>query len=135
MSADSRPAFDDEDVEDLCILIRLAVDFQHFLNGIPPWPHVPDDPVHNMHYKLDSVFVNIDSFHNVLRTYCILVGATTTTIDWASLRIASLKDTFLAVYQSFLTAPGFETKCRLLLDLMKLQIVFAGAWYDCDSRA
>lgn len=27
--------------------------------------------------------------------------------------------------------PNFESKCRLLLDLVKLQLGFAGAFYDC----
>lgn len=36
------------------------------------------------------------------------------------------KDEFMSRYHTFLAQTDFETKCRLLLDLFKLQIVFAG---------
>ena len=133
MSESARPGFDDNEIEDLRILIRLTVDFYHYLNSIPPWPHFPDDPVHDMTYKLDSVLFNIDSFRRVMHAYCILVGSTRSSIDWSALQIRSLKDEFVSVYASFLAETSFETQCRLLLDLTKLQIVFAGSSYDCSA--
>ena len=38
----------------------------------------------------------------------------------------SLRDRFLSLYPEFVAETKFENKCRLLLDLFKLQIVFAG---------
>jgi len=45
----------------------------------------------------------------------------------------SLRDRFLSLYREFVAETKFENKCRLLLDLFKLQIVFAGAFYDCKG--
>jgi hypothetical protein len=131
MEESARPGFDDGDIENLRILIRLAVDFYYYLNSTPPWPHFPDDPVQDMMYKIDSIFFNVDSFRGVMRAYGILVGATKTTIDWEAIHVGSLKSEFVSVYTAFIGATDFETKCRLLLDLMKIQIVFGGAFYDC----
>lgn len=133
MSEFARPAFDDSEIEDLRILIRVAIDFHHCLHSIPPWPQFPEDPVHNMTYKLDSVLFNVDSFRRVMHAYGTLVGSTGTTINWDGLTVRSLKSVFASAYTSFLEAATFEAQCRLLLDLTKLQIVFAGASYDCIS--
>jgi hypothetical protein len=133
MEESARPAFDDGDIENLRILIRLSVDFYYYLNSIPPWPRFADDPVHNTMYKIDSSFFNIDSFRRVMSAYGILVGATTTTVDWETVHVGSLKPQFLSVYEAFIAAGEFEAKCRLLLDLVKLQIVFAGAFCDCTA--
>jgi len=40
--------------------------------------------------------------------------------------VQSIKDRFLALYPEFMVETAFENKCRLLLDLFKLQVVFAG---------
>ena len=37
---------------------------------------------------------------------------------------------FKSTFQTFELEENFEEKCRLLLDLFKLQIVFAGISYD-----
>jgi hypothetical protein len=42
----------------------------------------------------------------------------------------SLKKQFLSWFHEFEIETSFEKKCRLLLDLFKLQIVFAGVLYD-----
>jgi hypothetical protein len=34
------------------------------------------------------------------------------------------------MYNQFTQEANFENKCRLLLDLYKLQILFAGIYYD-----
>jgi hypothetical protein len=81
---------------------------------------------------IDKVLFNIDSFRTVIHSYGILVGSTRSTIDWNVINVRSLKDEFVSRYHTFLSQTDFETKCRLLLDLVKLQIVFAGAFYDCQ---
>jgi hypothetical protein len=132
MEESARPGFDDKDIEQLRVLVRLTVEFHDYLTGTPPWPQFPDDPFHDMTYTIDKVLFNIDSFRTVVHSYGILVGSTRSTIDWNVINIQSLKDKFLSMYHTFLAQPEFETKCRLLLDLVKLQIVFAGAFYDCQ---
>ena len=39
---------------------------------------------------------------------------------------------FRSMFKKFELEENFEEKCRLLLDLFKLQIVFAGMSYDLD---
>ena len=85
-----------------------------------------------MTYTIDKVLFNIDSFRTVIHSYGILVGATRSTIDWKVINVQSLKDEFISIYDAFVAETNFESKCRLLLDLVKLQIVFAGAFYDCQ---
>ena len=132
MEEGARPAFDDEDIENLGILIRVTVEFYDYLTSTPPWPHVPNDPFHNMTYMIDKIFVHSGSFLIVLHLYCCLVDAEMrSTIDWNTFEVQSLKDRFLSIYQEFLVETQFERKFRLLLDLFKLEIVFAGAFYDC----
>jgi hypothetical protein len=61
------------------------------------------------------------------------VRLTRSRIDWSTVGVQSIRDLFLSLYPKFVTETKFENKCRLLLDLFKLQIVFAGAFYDCTS--
>jgi hypothetical protein len=86
-----------------------------------------------MTYMIDKILFNIDSFRIVLRTYGVLVGSRKSRIDWSAVGMQSLRDRFLSLYPEFVAETKFENKCRLLLDLFKLQIVFAGAFYDCKG--
>jgi hypothetical protein len=131
MEEAARPGFDDEDIDNLRTLVYLTVNFYEYLSSHPPWPEFPDDPFRDMSYVTESILIHVDSFRRTVHSYGILVGSTGSTIDWNAINIRSLKDEFFAVYHAFITQTNFESKCRLLLDLVKLQIVFAGAFYDC----
>jgi hypothetical protein len=133
MEESARPGFDDKDIQNLGILIRVTVEFNNYLRSVPPWPQFPDDPFHDMTYMIDKILFNVDSFRIVLHSYGILVGSTKSRIDWNAVGVQSLKDRFLSLYPEFVAETKFENKCRLLLDLFKLQIVFAGAFYDCKG--
>ena len=133
MEKSARPGFDEKDIEHLGVLIRVTVEFHDYLTSASPWPQFPDDPFHDMTYMIDKILFNIDSFRIVLRTYGVLVGSTKSRIDWSAVGMQSLRDRFLSLYPEFVAETKFENKCRLLLDLFKLQIVFAGAFYDCKG--
>jgi hypothetical protein len=133
MEESARPGFDDEDIHNLGILIRVTVEFHDYLRSAPPWPQFPDDPLHDMTYMIDKILFNIESFRIVLHSYGILVGSTRSRIDWNAVGVQSIKARFLSLYPEFMAETNFENKCRLLLDLFKLQIVFAGAFYDCKG--
>lgn len=126
MEKSARPGFDEKDIEHLGVLIRVTVEFHDYLTSASPWPQFPDDPFHDMTYMIDKILFNIDSFRIVLRTYGVLVGSTKSRIDWSAVGMQSLRDRFLSLYREFVAETKFENKCRLLLDLFKLQIVFAG---------
>ena len=42
----------------------------------------------------------------------------------------SLREQFLSIFQEFATERDFVKRLRHLIDLFKLQIVFAGAFYE-----
>src|SRR5678809_259530 len=123
MEETARLRFDDKDIQEIRILVRLTVEFHDFLTSTPPWPAFPDDPFHNMTYTVDRVLFNIDSFRAVVHSYGILIGSTHSTIDWNPINIRSVKDAFVSVYQAFVAQTDFNNKCRLLLDLVKLDCV------------
>jgi hypothetical protein len=130
----ARDAFlhDEEDMEKLRTLIRVTVEFRHFLLSIPPWPHFPEDPFHNMSYMLDKILFHVDWFRDMVHLYGIVADPKRrTTIDWDTITGGSLRDRFLALYDRFLNEADFQNKFRLLLDLFTLQIVYAGMFYDC----
>ncbi len=118
------PGFNDKDVENLRILIRITVQFYDHLKSARSCEQA------EMQYTASRAFFHVDSFLTVIHTYGILFGSRTSTIDWDAIRIGSLREVFVAVYDAFVAETRFEEKCRLLLDLVKLQIVFAGAYYD-----
>ena len=129
MDEDARPASSGYDIEHLGVLIRLTVEFHYFLQSAPPWPRFPGDPLNDRAYAIESIFAGIDSFKVVMQAYGILVGSTPTTIDWSAVTVQSLKVQFCSMFEQFVAEKEFEKKCRLLLDMFKLQIVFSGAYY------
>ncbi len=132
MEDGARPGFDDYDMENLRVIIRVTVEFYDYLQSTPPWPHHPDDPFNNMTYMLDKILWDSEFFVRLVNSYGCLVGSRKkSTIDWNTLQLESLRDRFLSMYDEFVRETEFDKKCRLLLDLYKLQIVFAGAFYDC----
>jgi hypothetical protein len=133
MEKSARPGFDDKDIQELRVLIRVTAEFHDYLTSAPPWPQFPGDPFHDMTYMIDKILINIESFRTVLHTYSVLVGSSKSRIDWGTVGVQSIRDLFLSLYPKFVTETKFENKCRLLLDLFKLQIVFAGAFYDCTG--
>ncbi|MGB7172639.1 MAG: hypothetical protein WBD23_03710, partial [Candidatus Acidiferrales bacterium] len=65
----------------------------------------------------------------VTQAYDVLVGAKESQIEWNTLSAPELKVRFGSIFKAFDEAETFETKCRLLLDLYKVLIVFAGISY------
>ena len=51
-------------------------------------------------------------------------------VEWGIISAASLKEHYISMFQNFITEKNFENKCRILLDLFKMQIVFAGMLYE-----
>jgi hypothetical protein len=127
-------------------LIRLAVEFYYYLQvGYPDWRPELRRLVEshglggNVEIELDdlergyaiaSIFSGIDSFVSISGLYCILVGATRSKLQWPNFSAQSLKDQFVAMFHDFEAEDNFVKKCRLLLDLFKLQIVFAGMYCE-----
>jgi hypothetical protein len=56
----------------------------------------------------------------------MMVGAMHSTLDWHNISMSSISDDYFALFERFVAEALFERKCRILLDLFKLQIVYAG---------
>lgn len=121
------PLSDEKDISRSGVRIRLTVEFHDFLTSRGS----SGEPRRDANSQIEALLWNLDLFTSMMHLYGIFVGSTATTIDWNDIRIASLRERFVSIYDLFLAETNFERKFRLLLDLVKLQIVFAGAVYDC----
>jgi hypothetical protein len=91
------------------------------------------DPLnkYDLEYECESIRSGIDSFCSLNSTYRILVGATNSRIEWGMIfSRESFNKQYVSMFKEFIEETNFEFKCRLLLDLFKLQIIFAGVSYD-----
>jgi hypothetical protein len=125
MAEAGKPGFDEPGP--LRSIVRLTVDFHNYLETVDlDSPNQAD-----AQYAAFSIFSGIESFTYVNLNYRILVGALESRLEWKYLTsLHSLKDYFESMYREFLAKQTFEEKCRLLLDLFKLQIVFTGMLFN-----
>jgi hypothetical protein len=139
----ARPFFSESQLGHLGVLIRLTVEFDCYLKyGYPDLKDITEQHAHRINgniqidmneqeltYSSESTFSGIDSFCSVNGAYSVLIGATKSNIEWGTISVPSLKELFLSGYRDFETEADFSKKCRLLLDLFKIQIVLAGVSY------
>lgn len=150
MIESAKPYFDETSLGYLRCLIRLAVEFQEYLEhgsvelatsvlGGPYAKYVPDakeastDPFnrYDLDYACKSIQSGVPSFCGLSASCSLLSGVPKTAIEWGMTSSReSFKSQFVSMFRKFSEEAHFETKCRLLLDLFKLQIVFAGMSYD-----
>ena len=115
-----------ESADDLRCLVRLTVEFDYYLR------HTNTDlrNTFEMEYRIASIRSGMDSFVSFSDAYRVMVVAIPSQINWTAVTVSSLKGRFLEMFDQFVAEPQFERRFRLLLDLFKLQIVFAGMFYD-----
>jgi hypothetical protein len=123
MAESAKSCFSEQERNHLGALIRVTVEFHDHLQSFD------SDPV-KLEYMCESVFAGFDSFMLVTHAYSVVSGTSHSTIDLESISLPSLKEQFGSVFSEFVREAIFEKKCRLLLDLLKLQIVFAGISYN-----
>ena len=126
MEGSARPAFTDSDLRNIHATVRLTVDFRNFLEAVDTTSPNKGD----VRFACESIFSGIDSFLVVSSSYRVLVGSKSNALRFETISLDSLKERFMPLYQEFLSEAIFEDKCRLLLDLFKLQIIFAGMQYE-----
>jgi hypothetical protein len=119
----ARSCFSESELDDLRSVIRLSLEFHDYLEN-------PNTEPNKLTYVCESILWGIESFMSLTRAYKVLAGAADTKIEWGAISMPSLKERFFATFQEFVAETDFENKCRILLDLFKLQIVFAGMLYD-----
>jgi hypothetical protein len=113
------------EIEDLRVVVRLTVEFDAYLRG---WASNPLGT--NARYTAESTFSGIDSFCAVNSAYRVLVGAMASNIPWRTLSMDLLVKEFSSRCDEFYAAGDFERRCRLLLDLFRIQIALAGLTYE-----
>ena len=142
--------FEESDLGHLRCLIRLAFEFNDYLehgsvdfatsiqNG-PLAKFVPDvdsasaDPFnkYDLEFLCGSIRSGVKSFSVLSKSYKLLDGAADSKVEWSMISSReSFKASFVSIFNRFSEEASLETKCRLLLDMFKLQIVFAGI--HCD---
>ena len=146
MIESAKSCFDESELGHLRCLIRLAVEFHDYLghgsveiatrllHG-PFAKHVTDaqsasaDPFnkYDLEYACESIRSGVDSFCILSRAYRMLDSATDSRVEWGTISSReSFRNQFISTFNRFTGEENFDSKCRLLLDLFKLQIVFAG---------
>jgi hypothetical protein len=121
------PFFLETELDNLRVLIRLTIEFFHYIQQDEFWvaPAVKDQ----LRYVCESIFSGVDSFGLISPAYQLVPGARYSTLAFHVESTESLKKEFGSLYLDFYYEKDFEKQCRLLLDLFKLQIVFAGLSY------
>lgn len=131
----ARSCFSESELDDLRCVIRLTLEFDDYLKGADKFHDYlksfdTDRISNNLIYACESIFWGIESFMRVTRAYKVLVGAVDSRIEWGAISTSSLRERFIPMFQEFAAETNFENQCRLLLDLFKLQIVWAAISYD-----
>lgn len=150
MTEAAKSRFDESELGHLRCLIRLTVEFHEYLkhgsvkiatsmlNG-PHAKYVPDaesaskDPFnkYDLGFVCESIRSGVDSFCSLNASYKRLDGSTESTVKWGLVSSEeSFKTQFVSMFNKFNQEMNFENKSRLLLDLFKLQIVFAGISFN-----
>lgn len=150
MAESAQSRLEGSELADLRVVIRLTVEFHDYLeNGSidiatsvlhgPLARYVPNaqrasvDPFnkYDLQFACESIRSGVDSFCNLSANYGMFVGAVDSRVEWGMISSKeSFKAHFVSMFTKFVEEVHFETKCRLLLDLFKLQIIFAGVSYD-----
>ena len=147
--------FDHSDLGHLRAVIRLTIEFQDYLEhgsvemakSIQQQPATElstrefvmevqsacEDPFNrfDLSYRCESIFSGVESFCALASAYRKMNGAAGSTLTWGATSAQDeFKTQFGLTFDNFIKEPDAEKKCRLLLDLFKLQIVFVGICYD-----
>jgi hypothetical protein len=126
MAEAGKPAFREPDLSALHAVVRLTVEFHQYLATASL--EIPDKD--DTRWVCDSTIAGIKSFVHVNQLYSVLVGSMDSNLKWDFMSLESFKQRFNSIYQEFMAEQIFEKKCRVLLDLFKLQIAFTGMCYE-----
>jgi hypothetical protein len=147
MGEEARSTFSESELESLRVLIRVTFEFAFHLEHprttelsdyLPEdpqlrefylqHPHMFDD--FELKYAIDTIISTVEFFTGVHQAYSVLADRIDSTLNWNEISPATVRQKFKVTFDEFQTASVFERKCRILLDLFKLQLVFAGFYYE-----
>ena len=123
----AKSGYCEEDIEDLCVVTRVAVEVYAWLKdfNINSLEQNKDE----VEYNCETVLWSINTFIKVCGDYSVLIGTIPSQIDWGVISVASLKKLIIATYERFDAENVFLKKCRILLDLYRMELVLAGLVY------
>jgi hypothetical protein len=121
MLEEAASCFEQSELEHLRVVVRLAVEFYY---------HVEGRDQADLRYVSDSIYSGLESFRRVNDAYNVLHGSRRSDIDWKTVHVATIQDEFKVRFEKFEREQAFEERCRLLLDMFKLQLVFAAVSYQ-----
>ena len=121
----ARPYLVEEYFDDLGVVVRLTVEFYFFLQR--DWRSFD---AQGLTYLADSILCGTEFFASAASAYRGVAGSRIESLEWGLLSsFETLRDRFISGYREFLVEANFERRLKQLLDLYKLQIVFAGMIY------
>jgi len=121
---ESAPAWWSEaDRAHLRCLIRLNIEFFYYLQ------EQDMNGQSEVRFLGESVFSGIESLCSLAMTYRTMAGDTANPLARSLTSAEKVKKEFLSLYQDFSVDTNFDNRFRLLLNLFRLQIVFAGLTY------
>lgn len=123
MVESAKTCFGESELGDLRCVIRLSVEFSDYLRS-------GGKPRLEPRYTCESILAAVEPFMSLTRAYKVLDGATDTPVNWNTIPLTALRLQFASMFGEFCAEENFEKKCRKLLDLFKLQIIYAGMTYD-----
>jgi hypothetical protein len=132
MVEEAASTFSESELDHLRTVVSFTIEFFDFIESADTDSFNTYDRsiTYELRYNIESIFAGIESYTVVNASYKVLVGATRSRVNWENVSISALRERFIAKYHDFMQETNFENKCRLLLDLFKIQIVFAGMLYD-----
>lgn len=147
MVEEAESTFSESELDSLRVLIRVTFEFVHHLEHprttqltdyLPDepslrefyldHPHMFDD--FELRYAINTIFNSVEFFISVHQAYSVLRDRIDSIVNWDEISRASVRKKFDVKFDEFQTEPVFEKKCRILLDLFRLQLIFAVFYYD-----
>jgi hypothetical protein len=119
------PCFSADEQRHLRTLVRLVFEFHDFLSMRNSFQQTKGQ----LMYMADSIFSGIDSFCYVNDAYRVLKESEESKFDWLKVSKRTLTAQFGKMFDDFCVESNFERRCRILLDLFRIQIVYAAAVY------
>jgi hypothetical protein len=147
MREEARSTFSESELESLRVLVRVTFEFAFHLEHPRTTElrdYLPEDPQlrefclqhpqmfddFELRYAIDTIISTIEFFTEVHQAYSVLADRIESTLNWNEISPVTFREKFKVTFDEFQAESVFERKCRILLDLFRLQLVFAGFYYD-----
>ena len=113
----------DSELDHLRTLIRLAFEFSAYLKA-------GSQDQDAAQYRAESILAGVDSFYQISFGYRFLGEALRSEITWDISSFDELRKRFTRYFDELASERNPSKQCRRVLDLFKLQVIFAAIVYD-----